>query len=51
MLTTIDIPKQELAHFALLLLLDQQKKAHKECVRIELPCRLIERDSCTYAPS
>lgn len=50
MLTTIDIPKQELAHFALLLLLDQQKKAHKECVRIELPCRLIERESCTYAP-
>ena len=48
--TTIDIPKQELAHFALLLLLDQQKKAHKECVRIELPCRLIERESCTYAP-
>lgn len=51
MLTTIDIPKQEMAHLALTLLLDQKKGAHKENVRIELPCRLIERESCFYNPN
>lgn len=46
MLTTIDIPKKEMAHLALMLLVDRQKKAHREAVRIELPCRLIIRESC-----
>lgn len=50
LLTTIHIPKQQMAHLALLLLLDQKKGEHKECVRIELPSRLIERDSCSYPP-
>lgn len=48
MLTTIDIPKKEMSHLALTLLLDRKEKHHKENVRIELPCRLIERESCTY---
>lgn len=48
MLTTINIPKQEMAHHAVNLLLDRKNKLHKENVRIELPCKLIERDSCTY---
>lgn len=48
MLTTIDIPKKEMAHLALTLLLDRRNKCHKENVRIELPCKLIERESCTY---
>lgn len=48
MLTTIDIPKKEMSHLALTLLLDRKDKHHKENVRIELPCRLIERESCTY---
>ena len=48
MLTTIDIPKKEMSHLALTLLLDRKEKRHKENVRIELPCRLIERESCTY---
>lgn len=48
MLTTIDIPKKEMAHLALALLLDRKNKYHEENVRIELPCKLIERDSCTY---
>lgn len=48
MLTTINIPKQEMGHLALNLLLDRKKGAHRENVRIELPCRLIERESCTY---
>lgn len=46
MLTTIDIPKKEMGHHAISLLLGRKKRAHKENVRIELPCRLIRRDSC-----
>lgn len=46
MLTTINIPKQEMGHLALSLLLDRKNEKHKEAVRIELPCRLIIRDSC-----
>lgn len=48
MLTTIDIPKKEMAHHALMLLLDRKKGGHRENVRIELPCRLLERESCQY---
>lgn len=48
MLTTIDIPKQEMSHLAITLLLDRKNKRHEENVRLELPCRLIERESCTY---
>ncbi len=48
MLTTIDIPKKEMSHLALTLLLDRKKKHHTENVRLELPCRLIERESCNY---
>ena len=48
MLTTIDIPKKEMSHLALTLLLDRKNKQHKENVRLELPCRLIERESCTF---
>ncbi len=51
MLTTIDIPKREMGHLALSLLLDRKKEAHKEHVRIELPCRLIIRESCNYVSS
>ena len=48
MLTTIDIPKKEMAHHALHLLLDRRDNGHQEPVRTELPCRLIERESCTW---
>lgn len=48
MLTTIDIPKKEMSHLALTLLLDRKQKHHTENVRLELPCRLIERESCSY---
>lgn len=48
MLTTIDIPKKEMSHLALTLLLDRKRKHHTENVRLELPCRLIERESCSY---
>lgn len=48
MLTTIDIPKKEMAHHALRLLLDRKNGGHQEPVRMELPCRLMERESCTW---
>ena len=48
MLTTIDIPKKEMGHLAVMLLLDRKNGNRGENVRIELPCRLIERESCTY---
>ena len=48
MLTTIDIPKQEMAHFAINLLLDRKKGMHTNNVRIELPCNLVIRESCSY---
>lgn len=48
MLTTIDIPKKEMAHHAVSLLLDQIHGGHKDAVRMELPCRLIVRESCSW---
>lgn len=50
MLTTIDIPKKEMGHLALMLLLDRKNGGHHENVRLELPCRLVERDSCSSPP-
>ena len=49
MLTTIDIPKHEMVHMAVTLLLDRKNGYHSEIIRLELPCKLIERESCTYA--
>lgn len=48
MLTTIDIPKKEMAHHAVQLLLDRIHGGHQDSVRVELPCRLIVRESCSY---
>lgn len=45
-LTTINIPKEEMAHMAVTLLLDRIAKKHTEIVRIEFPCRVVERSSC-----
>lgn len=46
MLTTINIPKGEMGHLALSLLLDRKNGKHKEAVRMELPCRLVDRETC-----
>lgn len=48
MLTTIDIPKREMAHHAVIMLMDRIKGGHTESIRIELPCHLITRESCSY---
>lgn len=45
-LTTINIPRKEMAHMATMLLLDRMSKQHLEPVRIEFPCRIIKRSSC-----
>ncbi|MFQ9515878.1 MAG: LacI family DNA-binding transcriptional regulator [Eubacterium sp.] len=45
-LTTINIPRGEMAHMAVNLLLDRIEKKHTEAVRIEFPCRIVERSSC-----
>lgn len=45
-LTTIHIPRAEMAHMAVQLLLDRIQKKHTEIIRIEFPCRIIQRDSC-----
>lgn len=48
MLTTIDIPKKEMGHLAIAMLIDRKNKKHKNNLRLELPCKLIERESCNY---
>lgn len=45
-LTTIHIPRREMAHMAVLLLLDRMAKGHVEIVRNEFPCRITQRSSC-----
>lgn len=45
LLTTVRIPKEDMAHFAILTLLDRLKKGHRESVRLELPCQLMIRET------
>lgn len=46
MLTTVNIPRKEMAHMAVEVLSDRIKHKHKEYIRIEFPCRIIQRESC-----
>lgn len=45
-LTTIHIPRQEMAHMAILLLLDRIAKGHMKVVRNEFACHIMQRSSC-----
>lgn len=45
-LTTVHIPRDDMAHLAVRLLADRMAGGHREQVSVELPCRLVERDSC-----
>ena len=47
-LTTIHMPQKDMAHMAVTLLLDRIKKGHQEKLCLEMPCNLIERESCYY---
>lgn len=47
-LTTIHIPQKDMAHMAVMLLLDRIKKGHREKLCLEMPCNLMERESCYY---
>ncbi|MCD8005329.1 MAG: LacI family transcriptional regulator [Oscillospiraceae bacterium] len=48
-LTTVHIPGRDMAHLAAGLLADRFRGGHREYVHIELPCRLVERESCFFA--
>lgn len=47
MLTTVSIPKGEMAHIALTILLDRINGGHRTISYMELGCSLVIRDSCT----
>lgn len=47
MLTTIRLPKEEMAKFAVYLLLDRLNGGHKSVTRTELECSLVIRSSCS----
>lgn len=46
MLTTVEIPKEEMGKFALYLLLDRLRGGHRGLTRMELQARLVKRESC-----
>lgn len=46
MLTTINIPRGDMAHMAVQVLTDRVAGGHSEKLRVEFPCRLIKRKSC-----
>ncbi|MCC8168361.1 MAG: substrate-binding domain-containing protein [Clostridiales bacterium] len=46
----MQIPRAEMAHMAVQLLIDRMRGHHQEMIRIEFPCRLIRRDSCYTVP-
>ncbi len=48
MLTTIDIPKEEMARLAVAILGDRMDGGHSAYLRVSLPCRLVIRESCHY---
>lgn len=47
MLTSIDIPKEDLGRFALKILLDRIEGGHHLPVKVEIPFRLVQRESCS----
>ena len=47
MLTTVQLPKEEMGKFAVYLLLDQLRGGHTSIVRAELEGKLMIRNSCT----
>ena len=46
LLTTVSIPKEDMGRMAVNILLDRIKHNHNEYLRVEFPCKIIERESC-----
>lgn len=46
LLTTVNVPKEDMGRMAVTVLLDRIRHRHSECLRVEFPCKIIERDSC-----
>ncbi len=46
LLTTIDIPREDMAHMAVEVLMNRIVHGHREILRVEFPCRLVRRGSC-----
>lgn len=46
LLTTVNIPKEDMGRLAVTTLLSRIRGKHTEHVRLELPCRLVVRESC-----
>ncbi len=47
MLTTVQLPKEDMGRFALQLLVDRMEGKHKGNIRMELEGKLVVRNSCT----
>lgn len=48
MLTTVHIPKEEMAHLAVLTIRDRLQGGHQIHIRTELPCHLVVRESSGF---
>ncbi len=46
LLTTVNIPKEDMGRMAVTILIDRIRHKHNECLRVEFPCKIIERESC-----
>lgn len=46
LLTTVNIPKEDMGQMAVTILLSRIKHKHNEYLHVEFPCRVIERESC-----
>lgn len=51
MLTSVDIPKDELGKFAVKIMIDRINGGHRMPVKIEIPFTLISRESCALLKS
>ena len=47
-LTTVHIYKKEIGRFAVKILCDRIDTARRNTVQMEIPCKLIKRDSCGW---
>ncbi len=48
LLTTVHIPREAMAHMAVQILHDRILHGHTENLRVEFPCRIVERESCYF---